>query len=137
MFLYYSRLIEKEHRLTYARKKVLDALIMINEHQTVDDIHKKCHDIGIATVYRTLDLFESLAITETVHIDQVKYYKINQPHHKFHIHYICDTCGKLFEFQDDSFGDEQRVLVSSFEKKFHHSVHQITMTGVCSMCITK
>ena len=142
MYQKYSRLINKEHKLTFARKKILDALIISTTHQTADEIYQYLRvmskELGIATVYRTLDLFEKLNIVEVLIKDQTKYYKIVNPNQKNHIHFICSDCQDIVEFDDPVLLDlDQKIREYMSDTYKHQITEHLSVTGICKKCLIK
>ncbi len=67
--------------------------------ESLYDLVKHLDDtIGIATVYRTLELFEKLKIVRNVKIknDGINYYDLMELGEETHLHHhlICTKCGK-------------------------------------------
>lgn len=136
---YKDILKEEGYKLTYQRKAILDIIINYNmEHLSCDDIYsyisKDYPEIGIATIYRTLQLFEKLNIVYKVDFgDGFSRYELNDgegDHH--HHHLICLKCGKVLEVQMD--------LLESLEKKIEESGmfkildHSVKFYGYCQDC---
>lgn len=141
MYQKYSRLINQDYKLTFARKEILNVLILSTVHQTADEIYQTLHNLsqklGISTVYRTLELFEALNIVEVLMKDQTKYYKIVNPTHRNHIHFICKVCEQIIEYDDPEMLELDKKLKQYMN---HHYCHQITehlsLTGICKNCLT-
>src|SRR5690606_19103353 len=93
---------EEGYKLTTQRKAILDAILENHEkHLNPEEIYNivklKCPDIGIATVYRTLQLFEKLNIVCRVNFDDGynRYELIYDTEQHQHHHLICLNCGKV------------------------------------------
>lgn len=136
----YKNLLQKEgYKLTNQRRDILKAIINNNhEHLSSEDVFgivsKENPEIGIATVYRTLQLFEKLNIVYKINFDDgLTRYEINlgtENHH--HHHLICLKCGKVREVQID--------LLESLESKIENEGnfrivdHNVKFYGYCKEC---
>lgn len=91
-------------------------------------------NIGIATIYRTLNLLEESGMVTSISFGSAgkKFELANKPHHD---HMICKTCGKIIEFQDDTI--EQRQLKIAKEHGFKLSSHLMQLYGTCKDCQKK
>ncbi|MBI9014560.1 MAG: transcriptional repressor [Clostridiales bacterium] len=136
----YSRLIKKDNKLTSARYEILDILISSTLHQTAAEIYQKLRDLshkrGIATVYRTLELFESLNIVEVLMKDHTKYFKIVNPNHQNHIHFICSVCKRIIEYDDPEILEFNRKLKEYITHLYCHQITEhLSLTGICNNCM--
>lgn len=133
-----KKLYDKEYKLTPQRKIVLEAFYdNLNKHLSAEDVYgmvKQNHpEIGLATVYRTLDLFAELDILQKMDFGdgraRYEFYE-SEVHH--HHHLICTKCGAVAEFEDDLLDS----LESAIEKKSGFQIvdHQLKFYGYCSKC---
>ncbi len=137
----YEALIAKGgSKLTKQRKQILSVMLEhAQEHFSADSLYALVasvdDSIGIATVYRTLELFEKLNMIRNVKIknDGANYYDLidlDDEHH-IHHHLICQQCNKIIEIDDELEHYEQYI----FEKYgFQVQDHDLTFYGVCSSC---
>ena len=94
------RLRSRGYRLTPQREAILGVLREnAGRPLSPEDIHamagKKQPGMGIATIYRTMDLFCELGIAFPVHLrGGYRFYEINLGKH--HHHMECIACGKRF-----------------------------------------
>lgn len=136
---YKDSLRNEGYKLTYQREAILNTILENREeHLSCDEIYnivsKDNPEIGIATVYRTLQLFEKLDIVYKLNFDDgFSRYELNQgtgDHH--HHHLICLKCGKVMEVKLD--------LLDSLEKKIENDEnfaivdHNVQFYGYCSDC---
>ena len=95
-------------RFTRARKLVAEVLYEQNEHPDAEQIHenlrKKGHKLSLATVYRTLSLFEAHKLVEAHDFgDGRSRYEWRTETHKNHHHHIIDIeTGKVIEFRNET-----------------------------------
>jgi Fur family ferric uptake transcriptional regulator len=97
-------------------------------------------DIGLTTVYRTLDLLVRMGLINKLTFGdgpsryEFKSEKKNEHHH----HFLCTKCGKIIDYSD--FIDEELELVKKTEetlsKKYNFKVldHNIEFCGLCDKC---
>src|SRR5215470_181172 len=83
------------------REVILDAFLRSDRHLSVDDllqiVQKKRPDIGRTTVYRTLKLLQSAGLASELALDgQSRFERDWKRAH--HDHFICSSCGAIFEF---------------------------------------
>ena len=134
-----TQVVSRGYRLTPQRKAVLDVLMDHgHEHLSAEDIFLKvredCPDIGLATVYRTLDLLSELTVADRIHFgDGVVRYKLRsgtQAHMPHHL--ICGKCGAVSEIEEDWLAElEARV---EREYGFTISDHRLDFTGHYNRC---
>ncbi len=133
---------EKGYKYTAQRRKILDILMEKNsEHLKAGDIYElvkaKYPDIGMATVYRTLLIFDELRIINKLGADdEFNRYEYNtsddtQEHH----HLICIKCGKIQDIKE-SFMNEitEKVLI-----KYNFTIkgYNQKLYGICIDCLIK
>jgi len=133
---------EKQYKLTPQRKIILEAFIdHQDEHLSAEDVHtivrQHSSEIGLATVYRTLELFSELEVLQKMDFgDGRSRYEINEkttPHH--HHHLICLACNKVKEFEDDLLETLETVI--SRKSNFSIVDHQVKFYGYCEECQKK
>lgn len=133
------RLAETGHKLTTQRESTMRVLVEYSEaHMSAEDVYmhlkKTCPDIGLATVYRTLELLSELHIVEKVNFgDGVARYDLrssDRAHH--HHHMICKECGEVVEIHEDwLLAMEKRV---ERDYGFKVSDHRLDFHGICASC---
>ena len=100
----------KSRGLKYTNQRVeIYRVFMENrgKHLSCEDVYeivsKKDGDIGIATVYRTVQLFDELGVLYSISFnDQITRYELKDETDKhYHHHAICLKCGKVIEVEYD------------------------------------
>jgi Fur family ferric uptake transcriptional regulator len=92
-------------KVTQPRKLILDLLEGTdNKHVTADDIYRVLmqagEDIGLATVYRVLNQFESAGLVVKHNFEGGQaYYELDSGSH--HDHMVCVETGTVIEFAND------------------------------------
>ena len=101
-------LIKNGYKVTKQREIIFEALKENSgSHLSPEELHdiviKKDSDIGIATVYRTLQLLDELKVVYKINFNDNRYrYEISsedETHH--HHHLICTNCNKIIEVKRD------------------------------------
>lgn len=129
----------KGYKLTAQRECILGIIIKNRDkHLTVDEIYKYVYEenktIGIATVYRTILLFEELGVlSKLIFDDRVIRYELSSFDEKHtHHHLICVKCNKIMEVKEDLLEElEKRV---EMKYKFKILDHNLKILGICSKC---
>src|SRR5690554_2744133 len=98
-------------KVTTQRIAILEVLSSRpGEHLTAEEIYdlvrEKYQDIGLATVYRTIQMLSELDLIDKLNLDDgYVRYEISNKHHDegchHHHHLICLDCGNIYTFQDD------------------------------------
>lgn len=133
---------DRDYKLTPQRQIILQVFIdNRDKHLSAEDVHnivrQQANDIGLATVYRTLELLSELDILQKMDFgDGRSRYEINEttsPHH--HHHLICLSCGKVIEFADDLMEDLENIIAKN--SNFTIIDHQVKFYGYCQECRNK
>lgn len=132
---------DRQYKLTSQRQVILESFVdNPGRHLSAEDIYGivrlKAPDLGLATVYRTLELLSELDILKKLDFGDGRHrYEINEtttPHH--HHHLICLSCGKVREFEDDLLETLETVIAK--KSKFNIVDHQVKFYGYCQECQT-
>lgn len=137
-----QQLAHHEYRLTPQREAVVRSLIEHKQsHLSAEDLYQVSKgirpDIGLATVYRTLEILEKLNIVYKLEYgDGQSRYELNlHDEEHYHHHLICVKCGNISEFNDDLLEEiESRVTK---EANFQVTDHCLRFFGVCAKCQKK
>ncbi len=135
-----GRLVDNNFKLTKQRKDILSVLVKNPErHYSAEELYEEVKkinpDVGLATIYRSLEILCSLGITHQHDFDNnYKRYELNQEEHHHH-HLICVICGKIIEFNDDVLEDFEENLENEYD--FQIIDHRIKFYGKCKECKDK
>jgi|TARA_A100000164_G_C21714875_1_gene680012 Fur family ferric uptake transcriptional regulator len=115
-----SKCKEKGVRLTEQRKVIAEILSNSKDHPDVDELHKRVAEvdkkISIATVYRTVKLFEESGILEKHDFKGGKArYEQSQDEH--HDHLIDINSGDIIEFVDAEIEELQKKVATKLGYK--------------------
>lgn len=134
-----KRLHEASYKLTPQRETtVLVLLENEKDHLSAEEIYMlaklKAPDIGLATVYRTLEMLTELKILDKISFtDGLARYDMRKEGAKhFHHHLLCLECGDIEEIEDDLLGEVEQVVEQRFQ--FKVTDHRLTFHGICSKC---
>ncbi len=133
------------YRVTVPRQVVLEVLSKTSGHLSAEEIylavHKIYSNVGLATVYRTLELLVDMGIVFKFDFGdgRARYElavgpKASQHHH----HLVCTGCGRVVDYTD--FVDQEKELFSRTEeglaKKYNFKIsnHLIQFYGLCEKC---
>ncbi|CAM3240263.1 ferric iron uptake transcriptional regulator [Vagococcus fessus] len=134
-----KQLHEGGYKLTPQREAtVLVLLENDKDHMSAEEIYmlvkQKSPEIGLATVYRTLEMLTDLKIIDKISFnDGVSRYDLRKEGAQhFHHHLLCLECGSIEEIEEDLLGDVEKIV----EKRFNFLVkdHRLTFHGVCRKC---
>lgn len=138
-----DKIKNQKYKLTTQRQVILRAFVESEKtHLSAEDVFeivkKKSPDIGLATVYRTLDLFTEMDLLKKLDFDDgCNRYEMNSKEDDghFHHHLICMGCGKVWECRDDLLETLETILY----KRYHFQTvdHQLKVYGYCEECQQK
>ena len=110
-----QKLQNSPYKCTHQRRVVLE--VFVNNpgvHLSAEEVHdilkQKSADIGLATVYRALELLcsKEIGILQKIDFgDGCSRYELNltEPNSHQHHHMICTNCKKVIEFSEDMLDD--------------------------------
>ncbi len=136
-----GKLSERGYKMTPQRKEILQIFVNHpdNHHMSAEDVYnilrENKSEIGLATVYRALDLLNELGILVQVDFgDGCARYELNAADPKVHHHHhlICLKCKNVIEFDEDLLDQ----LEAYIEKKSGFQIlnHEVKFFGYCSEC---
>ena len=128
----------KGMKYTEQRAVILQILLNIDDHLNAEEVHRIVKEkypeqnIGIATVYRTLNFLEDVNLISSISFgkDGKKYEgNVSREHHD---HIICTSCGKIVEFFDEDIEKRQEDIAS--QNGFKITDHTMQIFGICENC---
>ncbi|KRE05657.1 MULTISPECIES: ferric iron uptake transcriptional regulator [Priestia] len=137
-----QQLHSASYKLTPQREATVRVLLEHEEdHLSAEDVYllvkEKSPEIGLATVYRTLELLTELKIVDKINFgDGVSRYDLRQEGAAhFHHHLVCMECGSVDEIQEDLLEDVEEIV----EKQWNFKIkdHRLTFHGICHRCHDK
>lgn len=136
----FSQYLRKNGKLySKQREQILDIFLKTENHPTINDLYdlvrKKDPKIGLATVYRTMEVIYDAGLARKVGFgDGIKHYEHKYKHQQHH-HLVCLKCGKVIEVTSSKLEEIQRQLA----KKHDFTITRATMRlfGICKTCKRK
>jgi len=129
----------KGFKMTNQRISVLSVLEEnIGEHLTAEEIYELVKEdspeIGLATVYRTIQLLLDLKIIDRLNLNDgcVRYELDNLDDTHHHHHLVCERCGKIYEVKDDLLDTIEAQVQKDY--KFEITNHILKFYGICEQC---
>ncbi|QUI23911.1 transcriptional repressor [Vallitalea pronyensis] len=130
------------YKLTVQRQTVLDAMLKnTDKHLSAEEIFEKVKEInphiGMATVYRTIQLFEKIGIIHQIFLNDgmMRYHMVNPDEKHEHHHLICEICGDVIDVKEDMLETfEEKLLL---KKGFIVTNHRVKVFGICKTCAKK
>jgi len=122
------------YRLTNQRRIIAGELER-GRHLSAEEIYARLRDehpeLGLSTVYRTLDLLHELGIARKDDFGE-GYSRYELSTERLHHHAYCRNCGKLIEFNEELM--EYLALQVERETGFMTEWYEITLYGLCAEC---
>ena len=115
-----DKCIDRGVRLTDQRKLIAKIMSESDDHPDVDELHKRVSQldekISIATVYRTVKLFEEAGIVSKHDFkgNKSRYEQTSQEHHD---HLIDISTGEIIEFVNDDIEQLQKKVAEKLGYK--------------------
>lgn len=134
-----QRIKEKGFKITNQRLCVIDVLQEsqgnhLTAEEIYDQVKRKNPEIGLATVYRTIQLLFDLKIIDKLNLNDgiVRYELGNMDDSHHHHHLICEKCGKVIEVKDDLLENIESQIESDYA--FQITNHILKFYGICEDC---
>jgi Fur family ferric uptake transcriptional regulator len=129
-----------QHRLKRSEQRdvILDAFLRAVGHVSVDDllhiVQKRRPDIGRTTVYRTLKLLQAAGLASALGLEGETRFEVDYKR-AHHDHFICKSCGEIFEFSSPEIERLQDEIAASIGFVIHGHRHHIF--GLCRACAAR
>ncbi|MFC2025435.1 Fur family transcriptional regulator [Chloroflexota bacterium] len=124
------------YKLTPQRQAVIQLIASSQGHLTPAVIYEKVHqdhpNVGLVTIYRTLELLDKLGLICEVHAGgNCRSYLVRRPSEHHH-HLICSSCGRVDDFTDCNLSELEQSL--SKNSGFRIDGHLLEFLGLCRNC---
>lgn len=123
------------YKLTQPRRAILHTLVGAAKPLSPAEIQERgqklCHDLGLVTVYRTLELMELLGAVRAVHLaDGCHGFALASPGHTHHV--VCDRCQAVVEITGCDLGE----FLDSVAERTGYAItgHWLELSGLCPAC---
>lgn len=131
----------KDYKMTPQRRLILETLLENQDHHLSAEelyklVHEKDKDVGLATIYRTLELLDELQIVQKLNFgDGRSRYELTQPHSDQHHHHhlVCLRCQQIYEVKEDLLHQLETLIER--EHGFQIQDHRVSFFGYCRDCV--
>jgi Fur family ferric uptake transcriptional regulator len=125
------------YRLSGPRSAVVETLddlgCSVTAKEIADRLHEQGQDVGVASIYRTLELLDRLRLTRRVDAAEgVARYEPLDPSGAHHHHLVCDSCGEVSAFADPQL--ERAIERLADRVDYAIDAHDVTLRGECPSC---
>jgi Fur family ferric uptake transcriptional regulator len=131
-----ASLAERGLRRGGARRAVVELLAgeqCCLSAQEIFDRLRPGRPVGIATVYRVLDLLHELQLVQRVDVgDGIARYEPVHAGGDHHHHVVCHDCGKVEAFHDERLEDAIRRVGDLVD--YDVGGHEVVLRGACGDC---
>jgi Fur family ferric uptake transcriptional regulator len=125
------------HRSGGARGAVVELLASqdccLSAQEIADELRGRGKGVGIASVYRALDLLDGMGLVQRVDTGEggTRYEPVIPGGHHHH-HVLCETCGRVVPFEDERLEEAIDLLA----ERLRHTVsgHEVMIRGACPRC---
>jgi Fur family ferric uptake transcriptional regulator len=128
------------HRSSAPRAAVVDLLgrqqCVLSAREISDRLHDDGTPVGIATVYRTLELLTRMRLVQRLDMgtDPARYERALPGGDHHHHHLVCEECSEVTAFDDP--GLERAIDRLSRELDYRVGDHDVVLRGLCPDCRT-
>jgi Fur family transcriptional regulator, ferric uptake regulator len=128
------------YRASAPRAAVVNALADLGCSVTAKEIFDRLEadgrDVGLASIYRALDLLERLRLARRVDAGEtVARYEPVDPAGAHHHHLVCDSCGEVSAFEDVAL--ERAIAQLADRVAYSVDAHDVTLRGACPACSSR
>ena len=123
------------HKLTQPRRAILWVLLVTPKPLSPAEIQARgqvfCAELGLVTVYRTLELMTQIGIVRPVHLaDGCHGYALATPGHTHHV--VCARCQTVVEIVGCELGD----FLDTVAERTGYAItgHWLEISGLCADC---
>jgi Fe2+ or Zn2+ uptake regulation protein len=133
-----AQLSEQGYKLTRQRKAVVEIVAQAHTRLNAADVFTRaqrvCPDLGLTTVYRTLEILEQMGVIRRVHLDDgCEGFALAPAEHGHHL--ICSRCQETIEFEDCNLNALLKRV--SEQTGFAIEQHWLELVGLCPKCQKK
>lgn len=129
----FSRLL-REHKVsvTVPRIEIFETLLKSEKPLKNGEIARRTPNVDRVSVYRNLELFSRIGITETTVKGWTPLTELAEPFKVHHHHMTCERCGRVIEIEDNVLEDVLNSIVAKYN--FTLNKHLVELTGLCKDC---
>ena len=121
-----------------ARTAVVEALARhdcaVTAIELDEELRRRKPAVGRASVYRALEQLERLGLVQRMEVVRgTAGYERVEPGGEHHHHAICNRCGRMVPFEDQSL--ERAIAELSDAISFEVTDHDVVLRGTCERCL--
>ncbi len=122
-------------RMTRQRRAVLDTVAAagsaISPLQVFDAARERCPELGLTTVYRTLEVLGEIGALRRLHGEHCESFVPAASAHGHTV--VCERCGRVTEFTDC----DMHAVAAAAAKQTGYRIteHFLQLSGVCPECL--
>jgi Fur family ferric uptake transcriptional regulator len=125
------------YRVSAPRSAVVETLAdlgcSVTAKEIADCLRQRGADVGVASIYRTLDLLDRLRLARRVDSGEgVARYEPIDPSGEHHHHLVCESCGEVTAFEDNEL--ERAIERLAHRVDYAVDAHDVTLRGECPDC---
>ena len=127
------------HRASAPRAAVIELIgsqeCVMTAQELADELRRRGRRVGIATVYRTLELLDRLKLVQRLDIGgaSARYEPALPGGEHHHHHLVCERCGRVTPFEDP---DLERTIASLARRvDYRVGEHDVVLSGSCPDCV--
>lgn len=121
--------------VTTTRTAIFKTLLDTDKPLKNGEVARLTPAVNRASVYRTLELFAELGITETTIRGWTPLTELAEPFKAHHHHITCEQCGRVVEIENDTLEDVLGLIAKRHD--FTLTKHVVELTGLCKNCSAK
>ena len=125
---------------TQQRRLIASYFLRLRKHVGAEELRhamrKEGCDIGIATIYRTLQFLSQAGLAEEKFFEKNKssVFELHFPH-SHHDHLVCKKCRTVIEFENKDIEKHQKNIAKKYG--FTLLSHRLELFGYCRSCSSK
>jgi Fe2+ or Zn2+ uptake regulation protein len=133
-----TQLSQQGYKLTRQRKAVVEVVTQAHTRLSAADVftqaQRACPDLGLTTVYRTLEILEQMGVIRRVHLeDGCEGFAPATAEHGHHL--ICSRCQETIEFEECNLASLLKRVAE--QTGFTIEQHWLELVGLCPKCQKK
>ncbi len=126
------------HRASGPRTAVLELIgsqdCVMSAREMADELRDAGNPVGVATVYRTLELLAELRLVQRLDVGggSARYEPALPGGEHHHHHLVCDRCGRVTPFADERL--ERAIHELGERVDYRVGAHDVVLRGTCPGC---
>jgi Fur family transcriptional regulator, ferric uptake regulator len=133
-----AKLREHGHKASGPRSAVLESIgsqsCVVTAQDIADELKHRKQKVGIATVYRTLEVLEDLKLVQRLDLgsESARYEPAMPDGRHHHHHFVCRNCGEAIPFEDEALERAIEDLGTRLAARVDE--HDVILKGRCPDC---